>query len=111
MSTIKLHLIREKKFYGSMVPLTIHINGQEVAKIKNGESISLDIPNSRSVLKLNMAWNALVLHKTTKEAVLFTDYSYGTIECLICLKPNWMGVITNGLFETHGRIELNIRYK
>lgn len=46
---------REKSFAGCAIPLIVYTNGQEVCKLKNGESKTLEVPSSAFELSVMMS--------------------------------------------------------
>lgn len=111
MSTITLNLYRSKAFVGGAMPYRIIINGTEVGKMMIGKSLSCEIPNAQSSLKVSMVGNSLTFHKIEKEIVLFPQYcKTGVINCKIKTKLNWLGYLTLGLLQAIGRTELEIEY-
>lgn len=111
MNTIKLNISRDKAFVGAAMPYRVIINGTEVGKIKIGGSMSCDIPNTQSTLKISMVGNSMTFHNIEKEVVLFPQYcKSGVINCKIVTKFNWLGYLTLGLLQAIGRTELDIEY-
>ena len=111
MSTITLNINRDKAFVGAAMPYRIIINGNEVGKIKIGKSITCELPNAQSSLKISMVGNSLTFHKIEKEIALFPQYcKTGVINCKIRTKFNWIGYLTFGLLQAIGRTELEIEY-
>lgn len=111
METIKLNISRDKAFVGAAMPYRIIINGTEVGKLKIGGSMSYELQNSQSTLKVSMVGNSLTFHNIEKEAVLFPQYcKAGDINCKIRTKFNWLGYLTLGLLQAVGRTELDIEY-
>ena len=111
MNTIKLNISRDKAFVGAAMPYRVIINGTEVGKIKIGGSMSCDIPNTQSTLKISMVGNSMTFHNIEKEVVLFPQYcKTGVINCKIVTKFNWLGYLTFGLLQAIGRTELDIKY-
>lgn len=112
MNNIKLNVSRDKAFVGAAMPYRIIVNGEEIGKMKVGSSMSYEIPNVQSTLKVSMVGNSLTFHKVEKEVVLFPQYcKTGIIECWIRTKFNWLGFLTLGLFQAMGRTDLEIAYK
>lgn len=112
MNTIKLFITRDKSFVASAMPYRIYINNREVATIRIGKSITLDLPATPATLKVAMVGNAMTFHRIEKEVALFPqNCDSGVIECLITTKPNWLGILSLGLFQSVGRTELLISYK
>lgn len=112
MRTIKLNISRDKSFVGAAMSYRIYINNQEVDKLKVGNTITLEIPDHPTTIKVSMVGNAINIHPIMKEVVLFPEKSEsGIIDCLITTKPNWVGILTSGLFQAVGRAELIIDYK
>lgn len=111
MEMIKLNISRDKSFVGAAMPYRIIINGKEMNKIKNGESLSFELPSIQSTLKVSMTGNSMTFHKIEKEVVLFPQYcKTGVINCRIKTKFNWLGCLTFGLFQAVGRMDLDIEY-
>lgn len=112
MGTVRLNITRDKSFAAAAMPYRIIVNGEELATIKVGKTLSFDIPNSKSTLKIAMVGNAMSFHNIEKQVVLFPEYcKTGEIDCLITTKLNVFGVIFGGLFQPVGRAELKIVYK
>lgn len=112
MKTFKLNISRDKSYVGSAMAYRVYINNHEVDKIKVGKSITLDIDDSPTTIKVSMVGNAISFHRIEKEVVLFPEKcDSGIIDCLITTKPNWIGIFTYGLFQAVGRTELIINYK
>lgn len=111
MNTITLNINRDKAFVGAAMPYRIIINGTEVGKIKIGKSITCELPNAQSSLKVSMVGNSLTFHKIEKEVVLFPQYcKTGVIKCTIRTKFNLIGYLSFGLLQAVGRTELEIEY-
>ena len=112
MDTTKLDISRDKALVGAAMPYRIIVNGTEVGKIKIGNSMSFELPNTQSTLKVSMVGNSLTFHKIEKEVVIFPQYcKTGIINCRINTKFNWLGYLTLGLLQAIGRTELEIEYK
>ena len=112
MSTTKLKITRDKAFVASAMPYRIYINGQEVAKIKIGNEMTFDIPTSQTTLKVAMVGNAMTFHRIEKEVVLFPDHcKSGIIECRIASKANLIGILTCGLFQAIGHLDITVNYR
>ena len=108
---IKLNISRDKAFAGAAMPYRIIINGKELNTIKNGGSLSFELPSIQSTLKVSMIGNSMTFHNIEKEVVLFPQYcKTGVINCKIKTKFNWLGSLTFGLFQAVGRMDLDIEY-
>lgn len=111
MDRIKLNISRDKSFVGAAMPYRIFINREEKDKLKLGKSISFDLQNTQSTLKVSMAGKSFMFHKIEKEVVLFPQHcKTGIINCKIKTKLNWLGFMTLGLLQAVGRTELEIEY-
>lgn len=111
MDTIKLNITREKAMVASAMPYSISLNNKNIGKLKNGQEMSYELPNTQSTLKVSMVGNFFTVHKLEKEVVLFPHYSKTAhITCKINTKINWLGLLTFGLFQAVGKIELNAIY-
>lgn len=111
MNTITLRVKRKKAFTGMAMPYAIKIDGVKKGTVKNGESMEIEIPNHNCVLLIDMVGNSMALYKVKKEVVLFPEYcASGIIECEVNTNSNWLGPLTLGLFQTIGKIALNINY-
>ncbi len=107
MNKIKLNICRSKSFVGAAMPYRIIINGSEVGNILIGNRMSFDIPNTQSSLKVSMIGNSLTFHKIEKEVVLFPQYcKTGGINCVVKTTVNWIGLLTFGLLQAVGKIEI-----
>lgn len=111
METIKLDIKRDNSMTGAAMPYRIIVNGKEEAKVTIGKSLSLDIPKEQTKLKVSMVGNAMTFHKVEKEIVIFPQHcKTNTVNCLITTKLNWFGMLTLGLFQGVGRIEVKVEY-
>lgn len=111
METIKLNIKRDNSITGCAMPYRIFINGTEKAKLTFGKSLSLEIPNELTTLKVSMVGNLITFHKMEKEVVIFPRYcKTDIINCSISTKINWLGTLTMGLLQAHGRTEVNVEY-
>lgn len=111
MDCIKLNIYRDKSLIGAGMPYRIFVNGVEKGKIGIGKSISIDIPNIQSTLKVSMVGNSLSFHNIEKEVVIFPQYcKNGIVKCRIKTKFNWIGYLTCGLLQAIGRTELEMEY-
>lgn len=111
METIKLNITRDKAFVGVAMPYCVTVNGIEVGKMMIGNSMSYELPNTQSILKVSMVGNSSTFHKIDKEVVLFPQYcKIGIINCRIKTKVNWLGTLSLGLLQAVGRVELDIEY-
>lgn len=112
MKTIQLNISRDKAFVGTAMPYRVYINNQEVGKIKIGSTITLEISDQPTTIKVSMVGNVLNFHPIEKEVVLFPEKSKsGIIDCLITTKPIWAGILTYGFLQAVGRAELILNYK
>lgn len=112
METIKLNIKRDNSMTGCAMPYRIIINGTEKAKLTIGKSLSLEIPKEQTTLKVSMVGNAITFHKIGKEIVIFPQYcKTNIINCSISTKINWLGTLTMGLLQAHGRTEINVDYR
>lgn len=111
MDIIKLNISRDKSFEAAAMPYRILIDGVEMAKLKNGKTISLNLSNSQMTLKIVMVGSSFSFHKIEKEVVLFTKYCRsGVVNCKIKTKYNWLGGLTFGLLQAVVRLELDVEY-
>lgn len=111
MKTVKLKISRDKAIVGAAMPYRIVINGTEVGKMKIGDTMFYELPDTQSTLIVSMVGNSLTFHKIEKEIVLFPQYcKTGIISCNIKTKLNWLGFLTFGLLQAIGRTELDLEY-
>lgn len=93
------------------MPYHMIVNGQKIAKLVIGKSLSLEIPKEQATLKVSMVGNAVTIHKIEKEIVLFPQYcKTNIINCSVTTKLNWLGALTLGMFQAVGRAEINVEY-
>ena len=112
MRTIQLNISRDKAYVAAAMGYRILIDNQEVGKIKIGQTMTLNIPDKPTSLKVSMVGNAMNIHRMEKEVVLFPEKSSsGIVECSINTKPNWLGILTSGFIQAVGQINLTINYK
>lgn len=113
MEQVELIVRRDKSFVAGAMPYRVYINGEEKAKITVGKEISLLIPNDdHMALKVSMFGNSMTFRGIEKEVVIYPKYSKnGEIICVISTKKNWLGIITFGIIQAVGKIELNIEYR
>ena len=112
MDKIRLNIQREKSFVGAVMTYKVSVNGSEVGKIAVGGSFSTEILNEQTALTISMADYSMTIHKIEKEVVLFPQYcKSGVINCTVKTKANWLGILTYGLFQAVGKMELNIEYQ
>lgn len=112
MEKIKLNISRDKSLCGAAMPYRVVINGEEKGKLKIGESKSFEMFNCQTSLEVSMVGNAFTFHKVEKRIVLFPSYcKIGTINCVIKSKINWLGLMTCGLLQAVGKLELVIDYR
>ena len=108
---VKLNINRDKSIMGAAMPYRIMINGTELGKLNFGKSLSFELENVQSTLKVTMMGNSIVYHKVEKEVVLFPQYcKTGNINCRISTQCNWVGYLTLGLLQAVAKIELDIEY-
>lgn len=111
MEQLTLNIKRQSSFTGMAMPYRIYINGVEMATIKNGGSVSLQIPNQQSVLKVSMVGNSMTFHSVEKDVVIFPEYcKSNVINCEIVTNINWIGALSGGLFGAVGKLVININY-
>lgn len=111
MEIIKLNIKRDNSMTGATMPYRIIVNGKDEAKLTVGKNISLEMPKERIVLKLSMVGNTMTFHKIGKEIVISPQFcKTNIINCTITTKLNWFGMLTMGLFQAVGRIEINVEY-
>lgn len=111
METIKLNIKRDNSMIGGAMPYRIIVDGKEEAKLTIGKSFSLEILKKQVTLKVSMVGNAMTFHKIEKEIVVFPQYcKTNIVNCAITTKLNWLGVLTLGLFQALGRVEINVEY-
>ena len=111
MDQFTLNITRQKNFVGAAMPYRICVNGKEVATIKIGGNVSIQIPNQRTILKVSMVGNGMAFHRIEKEVVIFPEYSKSNvINCEIVTKANWFGVFTWGLIRAVGSAVINVNY-
>ena len=58
-----LNIERTKSFVGAAMPYRICVNGTEQGKLMIGNRLSVEIPDSNTVLKVSMVGNDLTFHK------------------------------------------------
>ena len=111
MNTVKLNVARDKSFVAAGMSYRIFINEKEVAKLRIGKVFYCQIPKERLVLRIAMVGNALSFHKMVKEVIIFPECSTaGVVNCKVRTKLNLIGLLTGGLFQTIGRIEVDVSY-
>ena len=111
MDTIKLNISRDKAFVGAAMPYRISINGEEMGKVSVGKSVSYELPSIQSTLKVSMVGNSISFHKIEKEIVVFPQYcTTGNVNCKIITKLNWLGLLTLGILQAIGKMEIEIEY-
>lgn len=111
METIQLNITREKSFVGVAMPYRIIINGEEVGKVRSGGTLSVEIPNVNSTLEVSVVGNAMTFHPVKAYENLVPQYcKKGIINCVIKTKANVLGVLTSGIFQAVGRLELYVNY-
>jgi len=111
MQNTTLNIYRKKSFVGAAMPYRVFLNGKEIAKVKNGEKLSVVIPAEQAALKVSMVGNAITFHRIEKEVVVFPKYSVShIINCEIETKANWLGIISYGLFAATGHILVDLKY-
>ena len=111
MQNITLNITRKKSFVGAAMSYRVLLNGNEIAKVANGKSVSVQIPGAQATLMVSMVGNALTFHKIEKEVVLFPQPDTTQINCLIETKGNAFGILTSGLFAAVGKVELTVDYQ
>lgn len=109
---IKVHFVRKKTWMAHAMKFRIIIDGNNVAEIKAGKEMTIDIPFQKIVpIKLSMKGNVWNIHKIEKEMVLFPEFCTNkTIECLVNTKTNWLGFISMGLLQAVCNIEVDLIY-
>lgn len=113
MERIIINIKRSKSLVGAAMPYKILINNEEIVKLRNGKSFSCEIPCEQCTLKVLMCGlgNSFTFHKMEKEIVLFPRHcNMGTINCSIKTIPNWFGIMSMGIFQPIGKVELSIEY-
>lgn len=111
METVKLIIKRQSSFVALAMPYRITVNGREMGKVSNGKTLTLEIPNQRSVMLVEMVGNSMNFHRMFKEAGIFPSYAqHGTVECTIRTKLNWVGFLTLGLAQAVGQIDIDVKY-
>ena len=107
-----LNIERTKSFVGAAMPYRIYVNGTEQGKLMIGNRLSVEIPDSNTVLKVSMGGNISTFHKMEKEIVIFPEHCRGgIINCTISTKLNWIGLLTMGIFQAVGRLDINVKYQ
>lgn len=111
METMKLNIKRDNSMTGGAMPYRIIVDGKEEAKLTFGKSLSLEIPQEQTTLKVSMVGNTMTFHKIEKEIVIFPQYcKTNIVNCSITTKINWLGYLTLGLLQAMGRTEINVEY-
>lgn len=111
MENIILTISRKNSLWGAAVPIYIRIRNDKY-ELFNGKSISVEIPNQQTIIQMSLWGNAINIHKTQKETVIFPNCcKEGKIICRVSLKPNYLGVMTGGLLRSTGSILCDIEYK
>ncbi len=108
---ITLNIERKKSFVGAAMPYRIYVNGVEVGTLMNGHSLSVEIPNVQSTIKVSMVGNAMTFHKLEKEVAIFPEYQKSKcMTCTISTKLNWVGLLTMGVYQPVGNVKMSLGY-
>ncbi len=93
------------------MPYRILINGQEIGRIDNGDFFTTIVPENQFVLKVTMVGNSMNLHKVEKQIVISPEMCRsGVIHCTIVTKLNMMGLLSSGLLERVGNMDIQVAY-
>lgn len=102
---------RKTTLVNMVVPYTVLINNIKIKKIRNNQTIEIEVPNEQFVIRLSPYGNSLQFHKMDTERVVFPSYSKKDYPaCEILTKPNLLGMITLGILQPVVTIHLNILY-
>lgn len=111
MNNILLTVIRDNSFTSAAMKYPIAVNNHGVGSLSIGQSLACHVNEEQHVLKVSVIGNNLTLHKMEKEVVLFPKYcKTGKINCYITTQINWIGMLTLGLLQAVGKIEIRVEY-
>ena len=78
-----IRIIRPKSFIGCVLTFGVLIDGQEVGKLKNGDTLEFKVTKGRHLVSFK------AIEKTVSQEVEFTD-PYRTVELTTCMKFGWI---------------------
>ncbi len=108
---MKLQIKRESTFVNIAVPYKIFLNEKLIGKLNNGKTMTIDAPDVKCVLKVEVTGHKLTLHSFNKNVLIFPEYNKGSyINCTISTQINWTGLLTLGLLQSIYRINILVEY-
>lgn len=106
-----IRIKRAKGVYCFAIPIKVKYGNNQEFKLNNGQEIILPLSEKRAVLTVELYGNSFQFHRVTSRKVIFPEFQKSEMmDCVISVKPNWIGTLSLGLLQATATITISIKY-